>query len=239
MRHGNWPFYTRGMRLRSLHGWDLSPREAAALQVRLAPEVVREGDVGEVRLVAAADVAFVDRRWPRAPSRARAAVVLMTYPELDVLEQHVVEADTAFPYVPGLLSFREVPALAPAFERLSRDPDLLLVDGQGVAHPRRFGIACHIGLLSGVPTIGVAKSRLCGVHGEPGLERGATAELAEGGEVIGLVVRTRTGVKPLYVSSGHRIGLRPAVEWVLRLAPRYRLPEPLRLADALSKGRAG
>jgi deoxyribonuclease V len=227
------------MRLARLHEWGVTPAEAIALQKELAPRIVREGDPGEVRLVAAADVAFVDRQWPRQPTRGRSAVVLMRWPGLEIVEEHVVEDDVRFPYVPGLLSFREMPLLAQAFERLKGEPDLLLVDGQGYAHPRRLGIASHVGLMAGVPTIGCAKSRLCGEHGEVGLERGSTAELRDGGEVIGTVLRTRDGVKPLYVSVGHMIGLDCAVEWVLRLATRVRLPEPAWVADALSKGRSG
>lgn len=224
------------MKLRELHRWDLTPAEAIKLQRELAPQVVREGDPGDVRLVAAADVAFVERTRGWRGGIARAAVVLMSYPEMALVEQHVIEATVTFPYVPGLLSFREIPALALAFERLYLEPDLLLVDGQGIAHPRRFGIAAHVGLLASVPTIGCAKSRLCGEAAEPGPERGSTTELVDNGEVIGLVVRTKDRVKPLFVSVGHMIGLREAADWVLRLAPAHRLPEPIRLADRLSKG---
>ncbi len=220
-----------------MHEWDVTPAEAIALQKKLAPRVVRDGDPGDVRLVAAADLAFVDRRWPRQPTRGRAAVVLMRYPELEVIEEQVVEGDVSFPYVPGLLSFREAPLLVQAFERLEGTPDLLLIDGHGYAHPRRFGIASHVGLMLNLPTIGCAKSRLCGEHAEPGASRGSKVELRVGGEVIGAVLRTRAGVKPLYISVGHKIGLEAAVQWVLRLAPRFRLPEPIREADALSKGR--
>ncbi len=225
------------MRVERLHGWNVTATEAIALQKELAPRVVREGDPGDVRLVAAADLAFVDRRWPRQPTRGRAAVVLMRYPELEVIEEQVVEGDVSFPYVPGLLSFREAPLLAQALERLEGRPDLLLIDGQGYAHPRRFGLASHVGLMADLPTIGCAKSRLCGEHAEPGRRRGSKVELRQGGEVIGTVLRTRDGVKPLYVSVGHKIGLEAAAQWVLRLAPRFRLPEPIRVADALSTGR--
>lgn len=209
-----------------------------ALQTRLAPQVVREGAPVDVRTVAAADVAFVDRPAGRRPSLARAAVVLMAYPDLSLLEQHVIERPITFPYVPGLLSFREIPALADAFALLERSPDLLLVDGQGYAHPRRFGIASHLGVLLDLPTIGCAKSRLCGEHPAPAQKRGSSAELRHEGETVGLVLRTRDGVAPVYVSVGHRIGLPEAAEWLLRLTRGYRLPEPIRLADRLSKGRA-
>ena len=224
------------MRLRKLHSWDLTPSEAIELQKRLADRVVNEGSPGEVRFVGAADVAFVDRRWPRQPSLALAAVVLMTYPSLEVVERHVIEAPVTFPYIPGLLSFREIPVLARAFEQLKQAPDLLLADGQGVAHPRRFGLACHLGLLTGVPTIGVAKSRLCGEHGPLPVEVGARIPLEDKGEMIGIVLRTRSGVAPLYISVGHLIGLKDAADWTLRLCRGYRLPEPARAVDRLSKG---
>jgi deoxyribonuclease V len=223
------------MRLQQLHAWDISPSEAIALQKELAPRVVRVGGPSDVRLVAGADVAFPERTRGWAGGVARAAVVLMSYPEMAVVEQHVIEAPVAFPYVPGLLSFREIPALALAFERMVGAPDLLLADGQGVAHPRRFGFASHLGLLAGVPTIGCAKSRLCGEATEPGEERGSMSELIDRGERVGLLVRTRTRVKPMYVSVGHAISLEAAAEWTLRLAPTHRLPEPLRIADRLSK----
>lgn len=210
-----------------------------ALQTRLAPQVVLEGDPGDVRLVAAADVAFVDPpQAGRRPGLARAAVLLLSYPELALLESHVIEGPVTFPYVPGLLSFRETPVLTQAFARLSREPDLLLVDGHGYAHPRRFGLACHLGLLLAVPTIGCAKSRLCGEHAQPAPERGSACALVHEGEVVGLVLRTRDGVAPVYVSAGHKIGLQSAAQWVLRLTRGYRLPEPIRGADRLSKGRA-
>lgn len=224
------------MHLRPLHAWDLSSREAIALQKELAPRIVSIGSPGEVRLVAAADVAFPGRTRGWGRGVARAAVVLMSYPKLEVIEQHVIEATVAFPYVPGLLSFREIPALAIAFEQLAATPDLLLADGHGLAHPRRFGFASHLGLLVGIPTIGCAKSRLCGEALEPAAARGSMTALIDRGERVGLVVRTKTGVKPMYVSVGHMINLEAAADWTLRLAPTHRLPEPLRLADRLSKG---
>jgi deoxyribonuclease V len=226
------------VKLRRLHDWGLTPAEAIALQRRLAPGVVTEGRADAVRLIAAADVAYIERAPAWAASTARAAVLVMSYPELEVVEQHVVTCPVTFPYVPGLLSFREIPALAAALERVQRVPDLLLVDGQGIAHPRRLGIASHVGLLADIPTIGCAKSRLCGDAAEPGPERGAVSPLVDGGETVGAVLRTRTGVAPLYVSVGHCIGLEEAVGWVLRLATRFRLPEPARLADRLSKGKS-
>jgi deoxyribonuclease V len=205
--------------------------------VRLAPRVVLEGDPAErdVRLVAGCDLAFVGKG--RRGDTAVAAVVLLSYPELTVVEQRVVEAPVSFPYVPGLLAFRELPALLAAFEGLERAPELVVVDGQGYAHPRRFGIACHLGLLLDLPTIGCAKSRLVGEHDEPAPAAGATVDLRDGGELIGAVLRTRDGGRPLYVSPGHRLGFAAAVRWVMRLSGGYRLPEPTRLADRLAAGR--
>jgi len=217
------------MGIRDLHPWNVSPAEAMAIQKRLAAQVVPEGAPQDVLVVAGADISV-------GGGRGRGAVVLLSYPELQPLEQQVVEAELAFPYVPGLLAFREVPVLAEAFRRLSQRPDLLLVDGQGLAHPRRFGIACHLGLLLDVPTIGCAKSRLMGDHGPLADEVGSRVELRDGPEVLGLVLRTRAGVSPVYVSVGHRIGLNDATEWVLRLCRGYRLPEPARLAHQAASG---
>ena len=191
------------MDVRELHRWDLSLPEAMETQRRLASQVVCSGDPGEVRTVAGVDIAVLEK-GRRAP--ARGAVVVLSYPEMELLEQAVVEAEVTFPYVPGLLSFRETPVLMEAFAGLSVRPDLLLADAQGLAHPRRFGLACHLGLLYDIPTIGCAKSRLCGGHDEVGRGRGSRTDLRDGAEVIGAVVRTREDVKPVYVSIGHRIG---------------------------------
>src|SRR3990170_2505903 len=171
------------MRIRKLHPWPATPAGAIALQKRLAARVVLEGDPQGVRTVAGCDLAFLGRG--RRGDTARAAVVLLSYPDLQPVEQQVVEAPVTFPYVPGLLAFREVPALLQAFEKLERTPDLLLADGQGFAHPRRFGIACHLGLLLDLPAIGVAKSRLTGEHEEPAPAAGSRADLRDGGELIG------------------------------------------------------
>ncbi len=215
-----------------LHPWDVSPKEAVAIQRRLAGQVVREGDQEDVRRIAGADIS-VDR----TRGRGTGAVVVLSYPELAVLEVVVAEAPLTFPYVPGLLSFREAPVLREAFRKLTEPFDLLLVDGQGVAHPRRFGLACHLGLLLDVPAIGCAKSRLVGEHATPGEAAGSRTDLIDNGEVIGGVLRTRTAVKPLFVSSGHRIGQKEAEAWVLRCCRGLRLPEPTRLADKAAGGR--
>ena len=222
------------MELRDLHPWDVSPKEAIAIQRRLASQVVRSDDrePAGVRRIAGVDIS-VDR----ARGRGIGAVVVLSYPELAVVEVAVEEAPLTFPYVPGLLSFRETPVLAAAFARITGPIDLLLVDGQGLAHPRRFGLACHLGLLLDVPAIGCAKSRLVGEHGAPGEAAGSRTDLIDGGEVIGGVVRTRAAVKPIFVSIGHRIGLAEAEAWALRCCRGYRLPEPTRLADQAAGGR--
>jgi deoxyribonuclease V len=216
------------MHVTALHPWDLSPREAAALQRELAACVKRDGNLADadVHLIAGSDVAF-----DKPNGRAVGAVVVIAWPSLEVIEHVTVETPVTFPYVPGLLSFRETPVLIPAFERLTRAPDLLMVDGHGYAHPRRFGFACHLGLLLDLPTIGVAKSRLIGEAGVVAGPRGARADLTDGAEVVGSMVRTRQGVRSVYVSVGHRISLTSAERWVVACASRYRVPEPTRLAD--------
>ena len=219
------------MKVEPLHPWDLSPKEAVRLQRQLASWVIREGDVPKdaVRLIAGADVAF-----DRPHGRAVGAVVVVAYPSLEPVERVTVEAPVTFPYVPGLLSFRETPILLDAFARLASLPDLLMVDGHGLAHPRRFGFACHLGLLLDLPAIGVAKSRLVGEAGTVAAPRGSRADLVDDGEVIGSMLRTREGVRSVYVSIGHKIGLAAAERWVLACAAGYRLPEPTRLADRLA-----
>ena len=219
-------------RTRFNHSWDASPKEAAAIQDQLGQLVIAEDDFGTVRTVAGIDIGFEADN-----TVTRAAVVVLSYPDLGLLDQAVAKRPTTFPYVPGLLSFRETPAALEALEKLAIHPDLMLCDGQGRAHPRRFGLACHIGLLSNIPAIGVAKSRLIGEHGEVGEERGSQQPLIHNGEKIGMVLRTRTNVKPLYISVGHRISLETAMDYVLRCAPKYRLPETTRQADKLASAR--
>ena len=201
------------------------------LQLDLAPRVNREGRPHGVRLVAGVDISAPDKE-----GKARAAAVVLSYPELEMVELKVAREMLPFPYIPGLLAFREMPPILAALERLEEEPDLLLADGQGLAHPRRFGIACHLGLWLERPVVGCAKSLLLGTHGPLGEARGSWAELRERGEVVGAAVRTRQGVNPIYVSTGHLIGLEAAIEWVLRLTPHHRLPEPLRLAHLAASG---
>jgi deoxyribonuclease V len=206
----------------------LSPRRAIALQGEMRGLVSTVRPPVEFRLVAGLDGAF-------SPDGTLciAGVVLWDLAERRVVEQHTALRKLEFPYIPGLLSFREVPGWLAALRRLHRKPDVLMCDGQGVAHPRRFGIASHLGVLCGLPAIGCAKSRLVGTHQEPPGERGGRAPLFDGDEVIGTVLRTRAGVRPLYVSIGHQIDLAAAEALVMACALKYRLPEPTRLADAL------
>ena len=215
-----------------LHEWDISVAEAIALQKRLADQVECDDRLGPVERVAGVDVGY-----DKARGVARAAVVVVETATLETVDTAVAEQPTAFPYVPGLLSFRELPAAIDALERLTVPPDVLLCDGHGFAHPRRFGIASHLGVFFDIPSIGVAKSRLVGEADVPGPERGDRAPLTQKGEVIGAVLRTRAGVSPLYISIGHRICLETAVRIVLACTTRFRLPETTRRADRLSKTR--
>lgn len=217
---------------RLAHPWDQTPREAIALQGELAARLDLRDRVGPVRRIAGVDCGFEERG-----TVTRAALAVLSWPELEPLETVVARLPTRFPYVPGLLSWREIPAVLKAFERLTETPDLLLCDGQGIAHPRRLGVASHLGLLLDLPAIGVGKSRLVGEHAEPANRRGASAPLTHREETVGAVVRTRQGVKPVFVSPGHRVGMASAVRWVLDCAPRFRLPEPIRAADRAASRR--
>jgi len=219
------------MKIVQRHPWDISPAEAIAIQQQLRGEVEREDRLGPVRHVAGVDVGFEE-----GGAITRAAVAVLGFPALELKDYAIFRAPTCFPYVPGLLSFREVPAVIRALEKLTVIPDLLLCDGQGIAHPRRFGIASHLGLLCDIPSIGVAKTRLIGKHAEPPDQRGASVPLLDHGETIGAVLRTRAGVKPLYISIGHRIGLATALDYVMACLTRYRLPETTRWAHRLASG---
>ncbi|MBD3161369.1 MAG: deoxyribonuclease V [Candidatus Eisenbacteria bacterium] len=213
------------MRIRQLHGWALDPAEARGIQDRLRGRVLsRPLDWKRLRLVAGCDAAI-------AGAELHAAVVVLALPSLEVVERREGSAPLRFPYVPGLLSFREIPALLAAFGALHRRPDAVLCDGQGIAHPRRLGLASHLGLILDLPCVGVAKSRLVGEAREPGPRRGSATRLVDRGEVVGRLLRTRDRVRPVYVSIGHRITLPDAVRLVLRCGAGYRLPEPTRLAD--------
>ena len=219
------------MRIVSRHSWQVTTAQAKAIQTGLAAEVSRVGNVTAPRLIAGVDISV--NRWN---GTGRGAVVVLNYPDLEIVEVKVVTDKITFPYVPGLLSFREAPLILAAFERIENVPDLVMVDGQGIAHPRRMGLAAHLGLCLGIPTIGCAKSRLCGEGEEPADEQGSRTALLDNGEVIGAVVRTRAGVKPVYVSIGHMIDLEAAIHWVEACCRGYRLPEPTRLAHQAAGG---
>lgn len=203
-------------------------KQAITLQKQLAAKVEILPLQKRVRLIGGVDAAF-----PTGKNSCLAGVVVMRFPEMEIAEEVHAEVDCHFPYIPGMLSFREAPAILAAIRKLENLPDLLLVDGQGLAHPRRFGLACHLGLELGLPTIGCAKSRLIGRHVEPAHAKGSQVDLMDKDQVVGRVLRSRAGVKPLYISVGHLIDLDGAVDLVLRCCGRYRLPEPTRLADKL------
>lgn len=228
------------MDIRRLHGWEAGEAgdwaAAGQLQRALAAQVVTEGELpeGAVRYVAGADVHFVQR-----PDLAHAVVLVVSYPELTPVEVQEAEVVVTVPYKPGFLSFREIPPLLAAFERLSVTPDLVLVDGQGIAHPRRLGLASHLGLFLDVPTVGVAKSLLTGQHPPVGPAPGDAVPLTDrrSGELLGTVLRTRLRANPLYLSAGHRIGLESAVAWVQRCLRGHRLPEPSLQAHKLASAK--
>ena len=223
--------YNRVMNVKSLHSWQLSTAEALDTQLRLASRVSRSSEVASPRFIAGLDISV-----NRARGTATGAAVVLSYPELRLVESKVVAGRVDFPYVPGLLSFREAPLTLTACEQLSVTPDLILVDGQGIAHPRRLGLASHLGLFLDTPTIGCAKSRLCGSHQTPAPEAGSYAELIDGSETIGAVLRTKLGTNPIYVSIGHKVDLENAIYWVLACCRGYRLPEPTRLAHLAAGG---
>ncbi len=216
--------------MNQLHEWTLVPEEAIALQKELARRVILEDRLGEVRTVAGVDMAINELN-----GLARAAVVLLSFPQMEIIERHVYEEPLRMAYIPGLLSFRELPCILGAFAQLEQTPDLVMVDGQGIAHPRRLGIAAHLGLWIELPTIGCAKSILTGTHQPVGDAVGDWEPLKHRGEVIGAVVRTRSRVKPMIISPGHRISLETSIRYVLACGKGYRLPEPTRQADKLSK----
>lgn len=218
------------MEFAELHQWNLTPPQAVALQRRLAAQVHLAATLGDsVTTVAGADVSY-----EKHGNQFFAAIVVLDYSTLTVVEEATAEGRVDFPYVPGLLSFRELPVLLQAFRSLKRAPDVVLADGQGIAHPRRLGLASHLGLWLQLPTIGCAKSRLCGEHDEPGPAKGAQVPLVIGDEVLGAVVRTRDRVKPMYVSPGHLMDVAASVRLTLACTRRYRMPEPTRLAHHLS-----
>ncbi|MFQ5806736.1 MAG: deoxyribonuclease V [Phycisphaerae bacterium] len=223
------------MRIPTLHGWPTSPAAAIALQKRLAPRVRLTRVPSGVHLYAGADVAFSPDG-----SEVIAGVTVWDADSSSVVEQRVVRAPCRFPYVPGLLSFREAPGILAALRKLRTAPQVLLCDAQGLAHPRRFGLACHLGLWLQLPTVGCAKSRLCGDYDEPAIAKGSQTPLRLDDRRVGSVVRTRNRVKPLFVSPGHLCDHDSAVRLTLAATTRYRLPEPTRLAHQLvTRARSG
>jgi deoxyribonuclease V len=219
------------MKLKFHHPWPNTSDEAIAIQQQLRAMVIMHDQLGQVHHVAGIDVGF-----EAEGSITRAAVVVLSLPDLQLRDQALARRPTSFPYIPGLLSFREAPAVLDALEQLQIVPDLLLCDGQGIAHPRRFGIASHLGVLTDIPSIGVAKSLLVGTHAKVPNERGAWQPLQHRGEVVGAAVRTRPGVRPIYVSTGHRVSLTTAIQYVMQCTPKYRLPETTRRAHKLASG---
>lgn len=213
------------------HPWPTTTDEAIVIQQQLRAQIIAEDQLGPIRYVAGVDCGF-----EQDGTVTRAAVAVLSFPELELRDQAVVRRPTTFPYIPGFLSFRETPAVLDALDALTIRPDLLLCDGQGLAHPRRFGIACHLGLLADIPAIGVAKSLLIGKHDPLPDQRGAWQPLRDRDEVIGAVLRSRAGTKPLYISIGHRISLPTALDYVMRCTPKYRLPETTRRAHGLASG---
>jgi deoxyribonuclease V len=219
------------MKFRRLHRWDVTPKEGVQIQRTLGGMIEPVWPAGTPRTLAGTDVGFPDKHT------VRAAVVVLAWPDLDVIETKVKTQPCTFPYVPGLLAFREAPGLLAALSEIDSDPDVVLCDGQGIAHQRRMGLAAHVGILLEKPTIGCAKSVLFGTFKEPGTARASVSHMFDKqGEIIGAAVRTRRAVKPVYVSIGNKIDLDTAINIVLGCSPKYRIPEPLRLAHKLSVG---
>lgn len=213
-----------------MHPWNLTPKEAIQLQKHLRDQVKTNLTLRHPKFIAGVDVAYL-----REEEQSVATAVVVSSVDFETVESAVARMKTPFPYIPGLLSFREVPPILKALKKLSRLPDLILVDGHGRAHPRRFGIASHLGLWLKHPTIGIGKSRLCGEFRQPGKRRGSSTDLVHKGEVIGKVLRTRAGVKPVFVSVGYGLPLEECVSWALAMTSRFRLPEPIRRADHLCR----
>jgi deoxyribonuclease V len=213
------------MKVEMRHQWDVSPSEAIDIQKQLAQELITDHplDVSAIQLVAGVDVSVKE-------NVSQAAVVVLSFPDLQPVETVLVKQPTPFPYIPGLLTFREGPALTAAFEKLQNIPDVFIFDGMGRAHPRRMGIAAHMGLWLQMPTIGCGKTWLIGKYSEPEMPKGSYAEMVDKGEVVGVALRTRDNVKTVYISPGHLINLASSVKIVMACTPKYRLPEPIRQA---------
>lgn len=219
------------MRVYQLHHWQVTEKQAREIQQKLATQVSPKSKIVSPHFIAGVDISR-----PNTQGIATGAVVVLRYPELTLVEIKLVRQELDFPYIPGLLSFRESPLILAACQELVSSPDLVLVDGQGIAHPRRLGIASHLGLFLDIPTIGCAKSRLWGSHEPVNEEAGSTALLREGEEILGAALCTRTNASPVYVSIGHKVNLDDAIYWVMQCCRGYRIPEPLRLAHLAAAG---
>jgi deoxyribonuclease V len=215
-----------------LHNWNLTPEHARQLQNRLSPLIVTSCQSLKCQTVAGIDVSIQFTK-----DDGFAAIVVMSYPSLELIDMNVYQGKIRFPYIPGLLSFREAPLILKAWQKIKRKPDIIIVDGQGIAHPRRFGIASHLGLILDIPSIGCAKSRLIGVHDELPDETGSYTLLRDNNDTIGAAVRTRKGTKPVYISVGHKIDLNTAINTILKCCQGYRLPEPIRIAHMAAGGK--
>lgn len=218
------------MQVSCFHPWNVSPREAIEIQQQLRNRVILQGHLNDVRFIAGVDVAFT-----KHSNGAYAALAVLRFPDLEPVEILSESSTPSFPYIPGLLSFREIPAILPLFEKVRHVPDLIFVDGHGYSHPRRAGLACHLGVVLDRPVMGCAKTRLIGRYHQPDIRRGSVAYLYDGDrEVIGAVVRTRDHVQPVFVSAGHKLDLETAVTWTLASTKGFRLPEPTRQADQIA-----
>jgi deoxyribonuclease V len=218
--------------LDNLHSFSVSTSQAIEIQKELSTRVIKKGKLPAIKHVAGVDVSIRDRT-------AVAAMAILSFPGLQLCEKVVGSGPVEFPYVPGLLSFREIPVILDTIQKIKIIPDVILCDGQGIAHPRRLGLASHFGILADIPAIGVAKSRLIGSYDSTPLKKGQWVSLFDKGETIGAVLCTRDNVKPLYISIGHKLDLTTAIEIVMRCVTRYRLPETTRWAHRLSKNRLG
>ncbi|MCD6600221.1 MAG: deoxyribonuclease V [Dehalococcoidia bacterium] len=229
---GNYLIIQVAVKINNLHRWDVSVTEAKEIQLKLANKIVIADKDINPQLIAGVDISS-----PDSHGMARGAVVVLRYPELNIVEVKVAKSKVTLPYIPGLLSFRECPVILAVCEMLYNTPDIVLVDGQGIAHPRKLGLASHLGLFLDLPTIGCAKSILCGKH-EPVEEKpGSFAKLIHNGQIVGAALRTKAKVKPIYVSIGHKTNLTMALNWAMKCCRGYRLPEPTRLAHLAASGK--
>ncbi|MCR8844067.1 deoxyribonuclease V [Paenibacillus sp. SC116] len=214
----------------NVHKWNLCEVEAIKIQQELSQKVIKEDFSDQIQYVAGVDVAY-----SKSNDKLIAAIVILESDSLELVESVVIEDTVQFPYIPGLFSFRELPPIIKAFEKIKTTPQLVVCDGHGLAHPRRFGLASHLGVLYDIPTIGCGKTKLLGHFIEPDQNRGDHSPLVDNNEIIGSVLRTQKSIKPIFVSIGHRVSLKTACEWILRLSPNYRLPETTRQADQIVK----